>query len=49
MVDLRGEEYSEKVEDDGSLLSFDDSDDSDSFDYSDYYDYFNIEQRRKRR
>ena len=53
VVDLRGQNVSGKVEDDGTLLNFEsetseDSSDT-SFDYSDYYDYFNIQQKRRKR
>ena len=53
MVDLRGQDVSAKVEDDGTLLNFAsqevESSSDNSFDYSDYYDYFNIEQKRRKR
>ena len=50
MVDLRGEKVSEKVEDDGTLLSFESEEsNSDNFDYSDYYDYFNLQQESRKK
>ena len=50
VVDLRGERVSEKVEDDGTLLSFESEESSsDNFDYSDYYDYFNLQQERRKK
>ena len=52
-MDLRGQDVSAKVEDDGTLLNFAseevESSSDNSFDYSDYYDYFNIEQKRRKR
>ena len=51
MVDLRGQDVSGKVEDDGTLLHFEteNEDAEDTFDYSDYYDYFNLQQEKRKK
>ena len=52
-MDLRGQDVSGKLEDDGTLLNFEsetsENSSDTSFDYSDYYDYFNIQQKRRKR